>query len=87
MANNLGEVDPRLVDPDKYFVENYGDTVIEYGERRLPLRAAVKFENMARKPEDIAKDPKARRANVFTGMLREAGVLSPEDDITYTEGS
>lgn len=81
-----GEQDPRLINPDQYFVEKYGSVVIRYGEHELPLSTALQFENLARSPEDINRDPKERRANIFIGMLRDANALDTSDDITYTEG-
>lgn len=80
-----GEQDPRLVNPDQYFLEKYGSVVVSYGEHELPLSAALQFENLARSAEDIEKDSKERRANVFIGMLRNAGALDWIDDVTYTE--
>lgn len=80
-----GEQDPRLTNPDQYFLEKYGNVVIRYGEHELPLSAALQFENLARSPEDIESDPKEKRANIFIGMLRHAGVLDATDDVIYTE--
>lgn len=87
MANpeQLREPDIRLVDPDKYFLDKYGDVEVIYGGHELTLRASIQFEQLARKPEDIQNDSKTRRASVFINMLREAGALEPLDDITYTE--
>ena len=81
----LGEQDPRLIDPDRYFVEKYGDIVVKYGEHELPLKSALQFEQLARTREDIESDSKERRANVYIGMMRDAGSLEEADDITYTE--
>ena len=80
-----GELDPRLVDPDGYFLERYGDKDVTYRNHKLTLGSALQFEHLARKPEDIENDPKERRANVFISMLRDAGALDPIDDITYSE--
>lgn len=81
------EQDPRLENPDRYFAERYGAVVVRYGDHALPLSAALQFENLARSPEDIRNDPKERRANVFIGMLRDAGALDSADDVTYEEPS
>ena len=80
-----GGQDPRLEDPDQYFLEKYGDVIIKYGEHELALNTALQFENMARSPEEIQNDPKEKRANIFIGMLRDAGALDPVDDVTYPD--
>lgn len=85
--DQASQQDPRLANPDQYFVDRYGAVVVKYGEHELPLGAALQFENLARSPEDIRNDPRERRANVFIGMLRAVGALDPADDVTYEEPS
>lgn len=78
--------DPILEDPDGYFLEHYGDVEVSYkGSSKKTLSKALEFEHLYRTPEEIASDPKTRRANVFIGMLRETGALREEDDRTYPE--
>lgn len=86
-GEQIPDQDPRLANPDQYFGDRYGDVVITYGKYVGPLGVALKFEHTMRSPEKIANDPKEQRANMMIGMLREAGALDPEDDITYEEHS
>lgn len=86
------ERDPRLDQPDDYFLREYPNVEVTHRGVKAPLKTLVQIEAITRGNGDPAKgmeaiqaDPSASRANRYVALLRESGVLKPHDDVTYPE--